>query len=77
MSFKKLGCYKDNQQEGARPLPELLFTDLDTSSFLYSGTKYAKDIMDSFYLNDLVERCAVKTKDSGFIVFGIERVGMV
>lgn len=76
MRYKKLGCYNDNEEKSARPLSELLFTDLDTSSCVFSGTEFTRDNMDSLYLNDLVERCALKSEEFGFTVFGIERVGM-
>ena len=76
MGYKKLGCYNDNDEKFERPLSDLLFTDLDMSSSVFSGTQFTTDNMDSLYLSDLVERCALKTKEFGFAVFGIERVGM-
>ena len=75
VGFKRLGCYKDNWQEH-RPLPQLLFTDLDELSPLYSGKKYDKKNFDRSYLDDLVERCASKSKLLGYDVFGVEKFGM-
>ncbi|XP_029196438.2 uncharacterized protein LOC114961764 isoform X3 [Acropora millepora] len=74
VGYKKLGCYNDNDERFERPLSDLLFTDLDMSSSVFSGTQFTRDSMDSLYLSDLVERCALKTKEFGFAVFGIERV---
>lgn len=75
VGYKKLGCYRDNWQE-KRPLPHLLFTDRDELSPVYSGKKYIKEKFDRPYLDDLIERCAFKTKEFGYQVFGIERFGM-
>ena len=75
VGYKRLGCYNDKEQED-RPLPELLFTDRDELSPVYSGKKYTKENYDRPYLDDLVERCALKSKKMGYNVFGIERFGM-
>lgn len=75
VGYKRLGCYNDKEQED-RPLPELLFTDRDELSPVYSGQKYTKESYDRSYLDDLVERCALKSKKMGYTVFGIERFGM-
>ena len=75
IGYKRLGCYNDKEQED-RPLPELLFTDRDELSPVYSGKKYTKENYDGPYLDDLVERCALKSRKMGYTVFGIERFGM-
>ena len=74
MSYKKVGCYKDNGQK-KRPLPQLLFTDRHYLSPVYSGRKFIKDSFDRSYLDDLVERCASKCKQLGYDIFGIGKFG--
>ncbi|CAH3034688.1 unnamed protein product [Porites lobata] len=70
VSYKKVGCYKDNGQK-KRPLPQLLFTDRHYLSSVYSGRKFIKDSFDRSYLDDLVGRCASKCKQLGYDIFGI------
>ena len=74
MSYKKVGCYKDNGQK-KRPLPQLLFTDRHYLSPVYSGRKFIKESFDRSYLDDLVGRCASKCKQLGYDVFGIGKFG--
>lgn len=74
MSYKKVGCYKDNGQK-KRPLPQLLFTDRHYLSPVYSGRKFIKDSFDRSYLDDLVGRCASKCKQLGYDIFGIGKFG--
>ena len=74
MSYRKLGCYKDNGQK-KRPLPQLLFTDRHYLSPVYSGRKFIKETFDRSYLDDLVGRCASKCKQLGYDVFGIGKFG--
>ena len=74
MSYRKLGCYKDNGQK-KRPLPQLLFTDRHYLSPVYSGRKFIKDSFDRSYLDDLVGRCASKCKQLGYDIFGIGKFG--
>ena len=76
VSYKKLGCYKDNRQQ-ERPLSELLFTDRDETSPKYSGRKYTKENFNRRYLGDLVGRCASECKKLGYQVFGIEKFGIM
>ena len=74
MSYRKLGCYKDNGQK-KRPLPQLLFTDRHYLSPVYSGRKFIKESFDRSYLDDLVGRCASKCKQLGYDIFGIGKFG--
>lgn len=74
VSYRKLGCYKDNGQK-KRPLPQLLFTDRLYLSPVYSGRKFIKESFDRSYLDDLVRRCASKCKQLGYDIFGIGKFG--
>ena len=74
VSYRKLGCFKDNGQR-KRPLPQLLFTDRHYLSPVYSGRKFITESFDRSYLDDLVGRCASKCKQLGYDVFGIGKFG--
>lgn len=71
--FKLLGCFKDSQQP-TRTLPELLFTDKDKQSKVYSGIPIGWGNWNS-YLEDLVCRCSKKAKEKKYTHFGIQYYG--
>ena len=54
ISYKDIGCFKDNGQI-PRPLPELLFTDRDPKDVVYSGIPVHGQDFDA-YVTDLVCR---------------------
>ena len=72
MDFIKKGCYNDLRN--ARPLPQLMFTDLDKSSPDFSGFPMEWGNWDS-HLDDMVCRCAQLSKAKGFSNFGIANFG--
>ena len=71
--FSRVGCYRDSLID-PRPLPELLMTDRDVTSHAYSGKKIDWKNWNE-YLPDLVCRCAKKTRDKGYNVFGLQFYG--
>jgi len=73
VDFSKKGCFND-LQAGSRPLPQLMFTDLDKSSTEYSGLPVDWGNWDA-YLDDVVCRCAQVSKAKGFNLFGIGNFG--
>ena len=73
VSFIRIGCFKDNQKS-PRPLPELLFTDKDKKSNLYSGKSVNFEDYDSYGL-ELICRCAKKALASSRAVFGLQNYG--
>ena len=72
VDFIKKGCY--NNLLNGRPLPQLLFTDLDESSPDFSGFAINWGNWDS-HLDDMVCRCAQLSKAKGFGNFGIANFG--
>lgn len=73
VEFRKKGCFND-LQAGSRPLPKLMFTDLDNSTAQYSGFPVDWGSWDA-YLDDVVCRCAQVSKAKGFNLFGIGNFG--
>jgi len=73
VDFSKKGCFND-LQAGLRPLPQLMFTDLDNSTAQYSGFPVDWGSWDA-YLDDVVCRCAQVSKAKGFNLFGIGNFG--
>lgn len=71
--FKNVGCFAD-MQTSSRPIPELIFTDLDESSTKYSGHKAQLGELDT-YLSDLLCRCAELTQELGYEYFGLQNHG--
>lgn len=71
--FKNVGCFAD-MQSSSRPIPELIFTDLDESSTKYSGHKAQLGELDT-YLSDLLCRCAELTQELGYEYFGLQNHG--
>ena len=72
MDFIKKGCFNDLQNP--RPLPQLMFTDLNNSTAKFSGFPVDWGSWDS-YLDDVVCRCAQVSNAKGFNYFGIENFG--
>jgi hypothetical protein len=73
VTFKRKGCYKD-KHDGNHPLPELLFTDRDSSSKVFSGTTIASKNWGS-YIIKLICRCAETANQKRFSFFGIQHYG--
>jgi len=73
VNFQRIGCYMEKTQKG-RPLSDLVFTDLKSSSSKWSGLKYAYQEFNA-YLPDLACRCAKATKVKGYAVFGLTNYG--
>ena len=71
--FERIGCYKDKQLK-PRPLPDLVFTDRDTTSRVYSGQTINWKQWDT-YMPKLVCRCAEESVKKMKIVFGIQFYG--
>ena len=71
--FTRVGCFKDSMIE-PRPLPQLLMTDRDSSSHMFSGKPIHWGNWDA-YFPDLICRCAEKAKAKGHNVFGIQHYG--
>ena len=57
-----------------RPLPTILMTDRDPSMKQYSGVSIDWAEWND-YMTDLACRCAKKTKESKFKVFGLQFYG--
>lgn len=73
VKFARVGCYRDSLIN-PRPIPELLMTDRDPTSHAYSGKPVDWKNWNE-YLHDLVCRCAKKTRDKGYNVFGLQFYG--
>jgi len=74
VQYEKLGCFKDSKV-APRPLADLILTDRDTSSPVYSGGKISWGTWNT-YLTDLVCRCAQKAAEAGiYQYFGIQNHG--
>ena len=73
VTFKRKGCYKDRHDD-IKPLPELLFTDRDSSSRLFSGTTIASKDWGNYILK-LICRCAEQANQKRFAFFGIQQYG--
>lgn len=71
--FKNVGCYVD-QQISPRPIPELIFTDINTSSPKYSGRQAHLGELDT-YLSDVLCRCAELVQELGYEYFGVQNHG--
>ena len=56
-------------------MPDLLFTDRDSSSAKFSGKHIDWKNWDT-YTKDLVCRCAERAKAEGYMVFGLQYYGM-
>ncbi|XP_058946050.2 uncharacterized protein [Pocillopora verrucosa] len=68
--FERIGCFHDNK-EAPRLLPSYLLNDRDENLPNFSG--HLIDWKNWYeYLPDLVCRCAKKTKEKGWKLFGIQ-----
>lgn len=74
VQYDKLGCFKD-LKVAPRPLPDLILTDRDTTSPVYSGVSIDWGNWDT-YLTGLVCRCAQKAAEAKiYQYFGIQSHG--
>ena len=73
--FERIGCFHDNK-EAPRLLPSYLLNDRDENLPNFSG--HLIDWKNWYeYLPDLVCRCAKKTKEKGWKLFGIQFWGEI
>jgi len=72
LDYYAVGCYQDDIND--RTMTELLLTDRDSSSPVYSGQNINWANWNQ-YIRDLVCRCAGKTRDKGYRTFGIQFYG--
>ena len=72
VDFIKKGCFNDLQSP--RPLPQMMFTDLDKTNSKFSGVPVDWGRWNG-YLDQVVCRCAQASKEKGFNYFGIESFG--
>lgn len=73
VTYEKVGCFKDNQVS-PRPFSELVTTDVDPKSPVYSGSPVNKGDWNT-YLADVVCRCAQNTQEYEYEYFGIQNLG--
>ncbi|XP_022796155.1 uncharacterized protein LOC111334626 [Stylophora pistillata] len=73
VNYTKLGCFKDDRKK-PRPLPELLFTDRDSRSKVFSGKTIDWNNWDK-YMIDLVCRCAKAAKVKKYNYFSLQHFG--
>ena len=73
MLYKRVGCYRD-KQANPRPLPNLIMTDRDIRSQVYSGKTIDWKKWDT-YLPDLVCRCARESSKKEMATFGLQYYG--
>ncbi|XP_057304151.1 uncharacterized protein LOC130641387 isoform X2 [Hydractinia symbiolongicarpus] len=71
--YKRLGCFKDLGQD-PRPMPEMLFTDRNPDSKLYSG-KPVHGLDFQGYVTDLICRCAKSALEKKYTHFSIQDFG--
>ncbi|XP_078379193.1 uncharacterized protein LOC144662284 [Oculina patagonica] len=71
--FKEVGCFAD-KQISPRPVPELIFTDMNTSSPKYSGRQAHLGELDT-YLSDVLCRCAEHVQELDYDYFGLQNHG--
>ena len=71
--FENVGCYED-KQISPRPLPELIFTDINITSPKHSGKKAQLGELD-IYLSDVLCRCAERAQELGYEYFGVQNHG--
>ena len=72
MQFIKKGCF--NAIKSQKPLPRLMFTDLDARDSKFSGVPIDWGSWNS-YLQNVVCRCAQVSKAEGFYYFGVKNFG--
>ncbi|XP_048581714.1 uncharacterized protein LOC5511228 isoform X2 [Nematostella vectensis] len=71
--YKSVGCYRDLHLT-PRPMPELLLTDVDKASNMYTGVQMDDQQLPT-YLPDLVCRCAKMANLKGYSHFGLQDYG--
>lgn len=71
--FENVGCYADKQLS-PKPIPDLLFSDLDKESPKYSGNEARLGELDT-YLSDVLCRCAEQAQELGYTFFGVQNHG--
>ena len=71
--FKNVGCFADKQIL-PRPIPELIFTDMNNGSLKYSGREAQLGELDT-YLGDVLCRCAEQAQELGYQYFGVQNHG--
>ncbi|XP_074627228.1 uncharacterized protein LOC141885237 isoform X4 [Acropora palmata] len=71
--LRPLGCFQDRKTT-TRPLPELIFTDNDPESNVYSGITLQQDDWEQ-YMPELVCRCATAASLKNYTHFGIQGYG--
>ncbi|XP_068700145.1 uncharacterized protein [Montipora foliosa] len=71
--IRPLGCFQD-RKTSVRPLPELIFTDNDPESIVYSGITLEEDDWEQ-YMPELVCRCAKAVSLKNYTHFGIQGYG--
>ncbi|CAH3034686.1 unnamed protein product, partial [Porites lobata] len=73
VKYTRVGCFDDSMVQ-PRPLSQLLMTDRDPTSPVYSGIPVHWGMWD-VYFPKLICRCAAKAKAKGYNVFGIQHYG--
>ncbi|XP_031571518.1 uncharacterized protein LOC116305691 [Actinia tenebrosa] len=73
--YQKVGCFKDRR--ASRSLPELILTYKDENSPKYEKPYHGQNNLYNLYffiesMRWFISRCAFKTKEKGFQVFGIQ-----
>lgn len=71
--FENMGCYADKQLP-LRPLPDLIFTDMEELSPKFSGVEAKLGELD-MYLGDVLCRCAEQAQELGYKYFGVQNHG--
>ena len=71
--FENVGCYADKQLS-PRPVPDLIFTDIDKDSPKYSGNEAKLGELDT-YLGDVLCRCAEQAQELGYQHFAVQNHG--
>jgi len=73
VKYERVGCFNDNHRN-PRPLPELILTDRDTTSDIYSKQNIDWGDFDN-YMRDFACRCARAAKNKRFFYFGLQHYG--
>ena len=74
IAYENVGCFSDKESASGRPLPELIMTDRDETSIVYSGKTIGWTNWNT-YIDDLACRCAEAAKLKGYTVFGLQDNG--
>ncbi|EDO42760.1 predicted protein [Nematostella vectensis] len=68
--LQKLGCFRD--RHASRILPDMIMTDRDRSSIVFSGTQMNWPKTFQPYLKSIACRCARKAEAKGYEIFGLQ-----